>query len=113
MDSDTQVDDLMTLCRDMIVRLIRPYNNDGEWATAEFDEEDTNNMVKHYCDRCRKEANNRFQYNYNKMQKIFYNNYRMAYSSSTKQLDLCDECLEKILNFINDKENNNDTEGNS
>lgn len=40
MDSGTQVDDLMTLCRDMIVRLIRPYNNDGEWATAKFDEED-------------------------------------------------------------------------
>ena len=113
MDSDTQIDDLMTLCRDMIVRLIRPYNNDGEWATAEFDEEDINKMVKHYCDRCGKEANNRFQYNYNKMQRLFDNEYGMVYSSSTKQLDLCDECLEKILNFINDKENNNDTEGNS
>lgn len=112
-DSSTQVDDLMTLCRDMIVRLIRPYNSDGEWATAEFDEEDINKMVKHYCDRCGKEANNRFQYNYNKMQRLFDNEYGMAYSSSTKQLDLCDECLEKILNFINDKENNNDTEGNS
>lgn len=113
MDSDTQIDDLMTLCRDMIVRLIRPYNNDGEWATAEFDEEDINKMVKHYCDRCGKEANNRFQYNYNKMQRLFDNEYGMVYSSSTKQLDLCDECLEKIFNFINDKENNNDTEGNS
>lgn len=39
-DSSTKVDDLMTLCRDMIVRLIRPYNNNGEWAAAEFDEED-------------------------------------------------------------------------
>lgn len=113
MDSDTQIYDLMTLCRDMIVRLIRPYNNDGEWVTAEFDEEDINKMVKHYCDRCGKEANNRFQYNYNKMQRLFDNEYGMVYSSSTKQLDLCDECLEKILNFINDKENNNDTEGNS
>lgn len=112
-DSSTQVDDLMTLCRDMIVRLIRPYNNNGEWAAAEFYEEYVKNMVKHYCDRCGKEANNRFQYNYNKMQRLFDNDYGMAYSSSTKQLDLCDECLEKILNFINDKENNNDTEGNS
>ena len=112
-DSSTQIDDLMTLCRDMIVRLIRPYNDDGEWATAEFDEEDTNKMVKHYCDRCGKEANNRFQYNYNKMERLSDNDYGMAYSSSTKQIDLCDECLEKFLNFIKDKENNNDTEGNS
>lgn len=113
-DSDTQVDDLMTLCRDMIVRLIRPYNNDGEWATAEFDEEDTNNMVKHYCDRCGKETrSNVFKYSYYKTSEIANGNATMCYRSSDKQLDLCDDCLEKILNFINDKENNNDTEGNS
>ena len=62
-------------------------------------------MVKHFCDKCGKEiiVTNRFEYKFKTYDVTYDVTGMCGHESARKYIEVCDECLNKMIENIEEK----------